>query len=161
MAVGVASAADAGGGVMPRRVKVEGDLFHGRVPAGAVYVGRGAPGLKASPFRNPHPVGKLCRGCGVVHDLVDAVLAFEDDLLADTDLLERAYRELPGLDLACWCRLPEPGRPDLCHAAVLLAVVDEWNTDRALRRRAAGAWAPERPRVWRPTKDVRVTGGVL
>ena len=34
---------------MSRRVKVAGDLFHGQVPAGAVYVGRAAP---ASP--NPH-----------------------------------------------------------------------------------------------------------
>lgn len=40
----------------PRRVKVTGDLFHGRIPDGAVYVGRGAPGLKASPYRNPYTV---------------------------------------------------------------------------------------------------------
>lgn len=29
---------------MPRRVKVEGDLFHGRVPVGAAYLGRPFPG---------------------------------------------------------------------------------------------------------------------
>jgi hypothetical protein len=28
--------------------------------------------------------------------------------------------ELRGLDLACWCPLPEPGETDYCHAAVLL-----------------------------------------
>lgn len=28
---------------------------------------------------------------------------------------------LYGLDLACWCPLPEPGHPDICHGAVLLA----------------------------------------
>jgi hypothetical protein len=28
--------------------------------------------------------------------------------------------KLTGKDLACWCRLPEPGEPDYCHAAVLL-----------------------------------------
>lgn len=27
---------------------------------------------------------------------------------------------LRGRDLACWCPLPEPGQPDICHAAVLL-----------------------------------------
>jgi len=27
---------------------------------------------------------------------------------------------LAGLDLACWCPLPEPGQPDWCHATVLL-----------------------------------------
>jgi hypothetical protein len=28
--------------------------------------------------------------------------------------------ELRGKNLACWCPLPAPGKPDLCHAAVLL-----------------------------------------
>ncbi|MGW4426091.1 hypothetical protein, partial [Streptosporangium sp. NPDC004631] len=57
-----------------RRVRVVGDLFHGRVPAGAVYVGRAAPGLKASPYANPHCVGGTgCRRCpGRVHDLNEA-----------------------------------------------------------------------------------------
>jgi hypothetical protein len=41
---------------MPRRVKVDGDLFHGQVPDGAVYVGRQAPGLRKSPYANPFPV---------------------------------------------------------------------------------------------------------
>lgn len=36
-------------------------------------------------------------------------------VLADLHLLR-------GKDLACTCPLPEPGQPDLCHAAVLL----EW-----------------------------------
>ena len=42
----------------PRRVKVAGDLWHGRVPDGAVYVGRAAPGLKRSRWANS---GKLSR----------------------------------------------------------------------------------------------------
>ena len=41
---------------MSRRVKVTGDLFHGRIPDGAVYVGRAAPGLRRSPYANPYPV---------------------------------------------------------------------------------------------------------
>ena len=41
---------------MTRRVKVTGDLFHGQVPDGAVYVGRAAPGLRKSPYANPFPV---------------------------------------------------------------------------------------------------------
>lgn len=63
MAGRVAAPAVAGGGVMPRRVKVEGDLFHPKVPEGAVYVGRSAPGLKRSPFYNSHRVGKPCSEC--------------------------------------------------------------------------------------------------
>lgn len=147
---------------MPRRVKVEGDLFHGRVPAGAVYVGRGAPGLKASPFQNHHRVGKPCRRCdGEVHTLIEALDAFVGDIAGDPELLERAYRELAGHDLACWCAPPAQGEPDLCHAAVWLDVVGEVEEDRQRRRFAAGAWAPERVQVWRLMNDVPVIGGAL
>lgn len=39
------------------------------------------------------------------------------------DALIRAARiELPGRPLACWCPLPQPGEPDVCHAATLLRV---------------------------------------
>jgi hypothetical protein len=101
-----------------RRVRVGGDLFHGVVPEGAVYVGRGAPGLPASRYANPHRIGP-CRRCGTVHDRAAAVAAYEQDLAGEPALLERARRELRGRDLACWCRL------DLsCHADVLLRVVN-------------------------------------
>jgi hypothetical protein len=147
---------------MPRRVKVEGDLFHGVVPAGAVYVGRGAPGLKASSFMNHHPVGKPCRRCGGdVHTLIEAINAFYDDISSDVNLLERAYRDLAGRDLACWCGVPAHGEPDLCHGAVWLDVVGEVEEDRQRRRFAAGAWAPEQVQVCRPMKDVPMAGGVL
>jgi hypothetical protein len=39
-----------------KRAKVTGDLYHGQVPDGAVYVGRAAPGLRRSPYANPYPV---------------------------------------------------------------------------------------------------------
>src|SRR5687767_5884579 len=50
----------------PERVKVTGDLFHGQVPSGAIYVGRAAPGLRSSPDANPFPVKKygLAESCG-------------------------------------------------------------------------------------------------
>ncbi|MFF1348470.1 DUF4326 domain-containing protein [Streptomyces sp. NPDC058322] len=38
-------------------------------------------------------------------------------------LLE-ALPELRGKDLACYCPLPEPGKPDHCHAAVLLELAN-------------------------------------
>jgi hypothetical protein len=100
---------------MPARVRVRGDLYHGQVPAGAVYVGRGAPGLPASPYANRHRVGKPCRTCGLTHDLSAALEAYRADLIARPELLERARRELTGHDLACWCRLELA-----CHADVLL-----------------------------------------
>jgi hypothetical protein len=105
-------------GAPPRRVRVSGDLFHGRVPDGAVYVGRGCPGLPASPWANPHRVGP-CRPCGCTHNQADAVRAYAHDLAARPDLIAAARCELAGVDLACWCR------PDIgpCHADLLLAVV--------------------------------------
>lgn len=45
----------------PRRVQVTGDLFHGRIPPGAVYVGRQARGLPRSPFANPFTVKEFGR----------------------------------------------------------------------------------------------------
>ena len=32
--------------------------------------------------------------------------------------------ELRGKNLACWCKLPKPGEPDICHAAVLLEIAN-------------------------------------
>jgi Domain of unknown function (DUF4326) len=97
--------------VRPQRVKVEGDLFHGRVPDGAVYVGRAVPGLPASPFANPFTV----RDYGPA----DAVRRYRGRLLAVPELLAAARRDLAGRDLACWC---PPGEP--CHADVLLDVAN-------------------------------------
>jgi Domain of unknown function (DUF4326) len=100
----------------PRRVAVQGDLFHGQVPAGAVYVGRAAPGLRRSRWANPHPVRGTCRACGSEHDQAGAVHAYAADLAARPDLAAAAVDELGGRDLACWCRTGP------CHADVLLAV---------------------------------------
>ena len=32
--------------------------------------------------------------------------------------------ELRGRSLACWCPLPKPGEPDICHAAVLMEIAN-------------------------------------
>jgi len=40
-------------------------------------------------------------------------------------LMIRAFEELPGRNLACWCPLPKrPGDPDVCHGAWLLGCVN-------------------------------------
>lgn len=101
----------------PRRVRVVGDLYHGRVPERAVYVGRGAPGIAASRFANRHRAGD-CRTCRRHHGQADAVAAYAEDLQQRTDLVAAARRELAGRDLACWCRLDVVP----CHADVLLLV---------------------------------------
>jgi hypothetical protein len=38
-----------------------------------------------------------------------------------------ALPDLRGKNLACWCKLPAPGQPDICHAAVLLKIANEEN----------------------------------
>jgi hypothetical protein len=98
-----------------RREKVAGDLFHPRVPAGAVYAGRASPGLRASRFANPHRIGG-CRVCDQVHDRADAVAAYARHLAGRPDLVVAARDELAGVDVACWCRAGP------CHVDVLVLV---------------------------------------
>jgi hypothetical protein len=107
-------------GPRPRRVRVEGDLYHGRVPEGAVYVGRAAPGLAASPYANPHRLGKPCTvpDCdGKVHTRAEAVSRYREDLRERPDLGEGIRRDIVGRDVACWCK---PGEE--CHGDVVLSV---------------------------------------
>jgi len=99
------------------RVRVVGDLYHGRVPDGAVYVGRAAPGLPASRWANRHRVG-WCRVCRAEHDQAGAVAAFERELAGRPELVIAARRDLAGVDLACWCRVGAGP----CHGDVLVRV---------------------------------------
>jgi len=98
----------------PRRAKVAGDLFHGRVPDDAVYVGRAAPGLPASRYANPYPAR--------IHGPRDAIQLYRGYLAAHPELARAAIRDLAGRDLACWCPLGQP-----CHADVLLEITDARN----------------------------------
>ena len=113
--------------MIPQRVRVQGDYFHGVVPDGAVYVGRQAPGLRQSFFHNPFRVGVVPTvGLGFpdegrVRDARHAVILFEEYV----SRLGRNYRdqvvdEMAGRDVACWCRLPELGQADWCHGMILL-----------------------------------------
>jgi Domain of unknown function (DUF4326) len=103
--------------VTARRVRVQGDLFHGRVPDGAVYVGRAAPGLRASPYANPFPVS--------AHGAAEAVRLYLEHVASRPDVTAGIQRDLAGRDLACWCPLPADGEPDTCHAAVLLVIANQ------------------------------------
>jgi Domain of unknown function (DUF4326) len=44
-------------------------------------------------------------------------------LYAKRSMILEALSTLEGKNLAYWCPLPEPGEPDICHAAVLLDIV--------------------------------------
>lgn len=110
----------------PKRVKVLGDLFHGVVPPGAVYIGRGLPGLPKSPWYNPFvrggdrqpkwtaPLDKIY--VATQGQAVDLYMQFVD---ANPEYRARARADLYRLDLACWCK------PEMrCHGDVLLVVAN-------------------------------------
>jgi Domain of unknown function (DUF4326) len=96
-----------------RRVKVIGDLFHGEVPDGALYVGRAAPGLKQSTWHNPFKVADYG---------LNESLELYRGWVTDNDYpptIEAIRQELGGRDLACWCSLDRP-----CHADILLELAN-------------------------------------
>jgi hypothetical protein len=98
---------------------------------------------RPSVLGNPFVVGKH----GTRAECVSWFIAACDGLIMmsmsnEIAALTRTYpyvvkAETPRLrlkNLACWCALPKPGEPDICHAAVLLAWV---NNDTAEARAAA------------------------
>lgn len=45
-----------------------------------------------------------------------------------SDAARQPFRDLTplrGKNLACWCKLPKRGEPDICHAAVLLELANK------------------------------------
>ena len=76
-----------------------------------VYVGR------PSQWGNMHHVG-YCLKCRVFHTRDEAIKLFERDIKQQSDLLEKARKDLRGKDLVCWCA------PDDCHARVWLEVAN-------------------------------------
>lgn len=113
----------------PRRVRVAGDLAHGRVPAGAVYVGRPAYGLAGSKFANPFKGEGRTRA-----ELAAAYAAWlgsegPDAVVSGRRTYSRPYvlahlAELAGRNLACWC---PPGQP--CHADILIEIANSPQTE--------------------------------
>lgn len=128
----------------PTRVKIIGGLYNGKVPDGAVYIGRALPGFKGSPFANPWcikrqdqlPVAQRNHGEFVVRHGRNssriaggfptqesaaraAVNMFRAHLDDTPELRARAVTELRGKNLACWCK---PGDP--CHGDVLLEIAN-------------------------------------
>lgn len=107
------------GNKMPQRIqrrRVKG----WRMPAGAVYVGRGS--RFGNPFRLGQPNADDCMICA---DAAEAVAKYQSELTTFADRnfigvsLEDIRRELSGRDLACWCPLGHP-----CHADVLLEIAN-------------------------------------
>lgn len=89
---------------------------------------------RTSRFGNPFKVGLVACGCRSAGDChhntfrrataAEAVQAYREVNRSARRLAEIRGR-LRGKNLACWCPLPKPGEPDLCHAAVLLELANQ------------------------------------
>lgn len=107
---------------MPQRIQLS-RARGWRMPPNTVSVAR--PGR----WGNPWPIGEFGPLDRKALDAVGAVGLFED-MLRDPQMREAAgypadLSPLRGWSLACWCALPAPGEPDVCHAAVLLKLANK------------------------------------
>jgi hypothetical protein len=87
---------------------------------------------RTTKFGNPFPAERHGRSGAVrMYELWMEwklpVGAYQDShmamLMAQRRMVLDALPSLEGKNLACWCPLPAPGEPDICHAAVLLRLV--------------------------------------
>lgn len=98
---------------------------------------------RPSKWGNPYRVGDNSGFYGIPHDRETVVIFFKFDMEYGDGLWWEAGNryltvadvraELAGRDLACWCPLPAPGDPDVCHAAVLLELAAEHATGAPVR----------------------------
>ncbi|GAA4176462.1 DUF4326 domain-containing protein [Gryllotalpicola koreensis] len=121
---------------MPERIRLSRKKGY-RKPEGAIVVARpskwGNP-IRIVPVHRRGPFDLERDGVGFIGQCTDldgarasAVRRFRDLVLNHPGLAPRVDEirtELAGHDLACWCPLPEPGEPDICHAAVLLELAN-------------------------------------
>lgn len=116
---------------MPQRLQLSRRKGY-RKPPGAVVVAR--PTKWGNPYRaSDYPRVRLLEGEAIGVPAAErrrfAVVDFKAAVKygigrVDYPSTEDIRRELAGKDLACWCPLPEPGAPDICHAAVLLDIAN-------------------------------------
>jgi hypothetical protein len=100
------------------------------MPEGAIYVGRGSswgnPWREGTTHWSILPGGYIDRS-GKVLTRQDAVDSYRNSVECDPDRIAYIREHLAGKSLACWCALPEPGEPDICHARILLAIANGEN----------------------------------
>jgi hypothetical protein len=98
-----------------------------RKPEGAVNVARptewGNPWREGTTHWSIGPGGVIDRS-GKVLTRQDAVDSYRHGIEHDPAYVAYVRENLAGRDLACWCPLPAEGDPDICHAAVLLAIAN-------------------------------------
>lgn len=129
-----------------------------RMPEGAMSVAR--PTIWGNPFRPGDTLRfPFDEAFGpVVRDRAHAVEIFACYADIQSGYKLRARWDLSGWSLACWCPLPAEGEPDICHAAILLAIsnepMDEEESAAFARARAARAVVTRAPRgLGRPKEN--------
>lgn len=102
-----------------------------RLPESAVIVTRptrwGNPWREGTTHASVLPGGIHDRS-GRVLTRADAVASYRNTIEADPEQIADIRHHLAGRDLACWCPLPAPGQPDICHGAVLLQIANRPHT---------------------------------
>ena len=103
----------------------------GRIPPGAVYIGRGKGGA-------PTKWGNLFTMNGE-SDRARVINNYREWLLLQPDLMEEARQELGGRDLVCFCA------PKACHGDILIAVANGLDMPEALpvKERASRGGEPD------------------
>ena len=89
---------------------------------------------RTSRWGNPFRVGevyvrrRMAPGGGersnIVVDREHAVRLFRRFTARKDTYRVHAVEHLRGRNLACWCPLPKPGEPDICHASILLEIAN-------------------------------------
>jgi len=135
----------------PQRIQLSRSKGY-RMPAGAVKVDRST--IWGNPFRVGESIGQddedlwpyVARLPAVAGDprrgplyapltslrIISAQFAvdmFSCWFIEQPHLMIRAFEELPGKDLACWCKPPKLGEPDVCHGAWLLGMLNDGGSD--------------------------------
>ena len=103
------------GAEMPQRIQLK-RIKGWRLPPNTVVVDR------RTKWGNPFFLGSLGSSDGEL-SMSDVLAKYRAHV--DKGYLRIAmFHELRGKNLACWCALPKPGQPDLCHAAILLELAN-------------------------------------
>jgi hypothetical protein len=95
-----------------------------RMPPNTISVAR------PSKWGNPYKVEAEYRAEGIFLPAITremAVALFRQrwlDALSRGPAAREALEQLRGKNLACYCPLPAPGQPDLCHRSVLLELAN-------------------------------------
>jgi Domain of unknown function (DUF4326) len=136
----------------PQRIQLE-RVKGWRMPANSAKVDRST--IFGNPFtmeRYEHEEAVELHRAWITGQLTDAEIEARWPLMVSKHLIARRRAvlellpKLRGKNLGCWCPLPKPGNPDVCHAVVLLVLANQEQPptipDTRPLRRVRWKWPP-------------------